>query len=148
MTSRALIGGGSAARLASGIRARRERVRKAGRTIGGASGWDSRLWYDRTGSGDQLRNHVAVNIGQPAVNAVVPNGQLQVVDPEQPQHGCVDVVHLGRVRAVGRLVAEIVARPVADPALDPAAAEPVGEAVRVVVAALPALRAGHPAEFG
>jgi uncharacterized protein YoaH (UPF0181 family) len=34
------------------------------------------------------------------------------------------------------------------PPLDAAAAEPVGEAIRVVVAALAALRAGHAAELG
>ena len=46
-------------------------------------------------------DHVPVHVGQPAVDAVVADGQLRVVDAEQVQDRGVDVVDLGRV-ACGR----------------------------------------------
>ena len=90
---------------------------------------------------------MSMYIGESAIDAVVPNGEFRVIDPEEMQDRGVDVVHFGWVLAVGRLVAEFVARPETDPALDAAAAEPVGEAIRIVIAALTALRTGHAAEF-
>ena len=46
---------------------------------------------------------MAMHVGQPAVDAVVADGQLRVVDAEQVQDRGVDVVDLGRVFAVGGL---------------------------------------------
>src|SRR5262245_6243964 len=59
-----------------------------------------------------------------------------------------DVVDLGGILSVTRLVTPLVALTVADAALDPAAAQPVSETVGVVVAALASLARRHPAEFG
>src|SRR5881628_3811971 len=50
--------------------------------------------------------------------------------------------------AVKRLVAPFVAGTITDAGFDAAAAEPVGEAVGVVVAALATLRGRHAAKFG
>ena len=89
----------------------------------------------------EVGDHVPVHVGQPAVDAVVPHGQLRVVDAEQVQDRRVDVVHLAsgscgrpacsRTRRSGRSVM---------PPFTPPPHEPVREAVRVVVAALAALR--------
>ena len=54
-------------------------------------------------SHDDLPNHVAVDVGQAAVDAVVADGQPGVVDAEQVQDRGVDVVDLGRVSTVGGL---------------------------------------------
>ena len=67
-----------------------------------------------------------MHVGQPAVDAVVAEGQLLVVDAEQVQHRGVHVVAVGRV--LGGLVRPLVARAVGDAALDAAAGEPDGEA--------------------
>ncbi len=51
---------------------------------------------------------MAVDIGEPAVDTVVPDGEFGVVDAQEVQHRGVDVVDFGRVFAVGRFVAELV----------------------------------------
>ena len=79
-----------------------------------------------------------MNIGEPAVDAVVPHGESLVIDAELVQHGGVDVVDLGGMRPVERLEAPLV-RLAVGAALDPATAEPVGEDEGVVVAAFAAL---------
>ena len=89
-----------------------------------------------------------MHIRQPAVDAVVADGEFFVIDAEEVHHGGVDVVAGRRIGAVERLVAPLVALASSDPSLNAAAAEPVGEDVGVVVAAFAALRAGHAAELG
>jgi hypothetical protein len=92
--------------------------------------------------GEDLLDHVAVDVREAAVGAVVPEDEFLVVEPEEVQDGGVDVVTLGELFAVGGLVAPFVALPVGDAALDAAAGEPVGEDEGVMVAALAALGAG------
>lgn len=60
-----------------------------------------------------------VNVGQAAVNAVMPEGKPLVIDAELVQNRGVDVVDLCGVRPIERLVAPLVARSVADPAAMP-----------------------------
>ncbi len=55
-----------------------------------------------------------MHIGQPAVDAVVADGELGVVDSQEVQDGGVDIVDLGRVLAAERLVAKLVAGAVGD----------------------------------
>ena len=98
-------------------------------------------------SGEDVPNHMAVNIRKPAVNSVVANGQLLMVDTQEMQNRRMDVINLRRVGAVKRLVAPLVARPVAHPPLDPPAAEPVAENIGVVVAPLAPLGARHAPEL-
>ena len=93
----------------------------------------------------QLRDHLPMHVGQPPVDAVVAEGQPRVVDAQQVQHRGVHVVAVGRL--VRRLVRPLVARAVAHAALDAAAGQPGGEGERIVVAALAALAARHPAEL-
>ena len=61
---------------------------------------------------------MSVDIREPAVNAVVPHGQALVVDSQQVQHGCVDVVDLRGVVTIQRLVAPLVAFSMGNASLD------------------------------
>ena len=86
-----------------------------------------------------------MHVGQSSIDAIMAVNQLEVVDAQEMQNGCMDVVTIGRLE---RFVGPFVARTVSDAALDATAGEPVRERERIVVAALAALAAGHPAEFG
>src|SRR5262249_4762555 len=88
-----------------------------------------------------------VNIRQSAVDAVVPDRELLVVDAKQAQDRGVNIVHLSRVLAIQWFVPPLVARAKADPALDAAATEAIREAVRIVISSLAALTRRHTAEF-
>ena len=88
---------------------------------GGGSGYTAFVrWLDagspvgRRGapmaSGDGLRQHVAVDVGQAEIAAGVAIGQLLVVEAEQVQDRGVQVVDAGRV--LNGLEAEIVGRAV------------------------------------
>ena len=61
----------------------------------------SRLWTtplgQATASGQQLLEHVAADVGQPLVAAVVQEGELLVVEAHQVQDRGVDVVDVGAV---------------------------------------------------
>src|SRR5262245_1934915 len=96
----------------------------------------------------QLPNHMPMHVRQPSVDPIMPDRELQVIDAEQVEEGGVEVVDVGGVIAVGGFVAEVVGGAEGEAGLDAAAAEPVGEAVGVVVAAFAALRARHAAELG
>ena len=50
-----------------------------------------------------------MDVGKPAVDAVVADRQLRVVDAQEMQDGRVDVVDFGRLLAIGGLLAEFVA---------------------------------------
>ena len=82
---------------------------------------------------------MAVDVGEPAVDAVVPYGELGVVDAQQVKNRGVHVVDQGGVLAVQRLVAPLVAFPMGDAAADTTAAKPVGEDKGIVVAAFASL---------
>lgn len=88
-----------------------------------------------------------MHIGEAAVDAVVPQGELGVVDAELVKHGRVNVINAGGIRAVLRTETPFVTFPIGA-ALDAATAEPVGEDEGIVVAPLAALGAGHAAELG
>src|SRR4051812_49288495 len=92
-----------------------------------------------TPSPHDLLDDMSVDVCQTAVDAVVADRQLLMVDAQQVQDGRVDVVAVGRL--VDRLVRPLVASPVGHASLDAPAAEPVGERERVVVAALRTLAA-------
>src|SRR5215471_1987210 len=65
-----------------------------------------------------ILDHLSVKIRQPAIDAIVANGQFFVVDAEEVQDGRMNVVDRRRIVAVQRLVPPLVARAVADAALD------------------------------
>src|SRR5690606_37354629 len=97
---------------------------------------------------DDLADHLAVDVGEAAVDAVAAVDEALVVDAELVQNCRVDVVTVGRPVAVEGLVRPLVAFAVGDAAADAAAGEPVREDERVVVAAERTLVAGHAAELG
>ena len=91
---------------------------------------------------------MTMHIGQSTVNSVVAYGELLVVDAQLVKDRGVDVVAARRVVPVGRAEAPLVAFAVSHPSAYATTGEPVGEHERVVIAALAALRAGHPAKLG
>lgn len=64
-----------------------------------------------------------MDVSQPAVEAVVPPGELGVFDTKQPKDGGVNVMHHRRVVAVERLVASLVALAAGHAPLDAARPE-------------------------
>ena len=89
--------------------------------------------------GEQFFDDVAVDVGQAPVDAIVAHAELGVVDTEEVEDGGVDVVDLGGGGAHEGFVSPLIALSSGDAALDAAAAHPVGEAIRIVIAAGAAL---------
>ena len=85
-------------------------------------------------SRNQLRHHLAVDVGQAEVAAGVAVGEAGVVEAEEVEHGGVQVVDVDRLVRGGE--AEFVGAAVDLAPLDATAGEPAGEAVVVVVAAV------------
>src|SRR5688572_12345544 len=84
-------------------------------------------------SREHFGHHAAVHVRQPALDAVVVEGQALVVDAEQVEHRGVQVVD--RSHVLDSLVAEVVGGAEAEAALYAGAGEPDREALWVVVAA-------------
>src|SRR5262245_15766910 len=76
----------------------------------------------KTPSGQDVADDVAMDVGQAEVAALELVGQPLVLNAEQVQHGCVQVVNVHDV--VLGVVPELVGRAVADAALDAAAGQP------------------------
>ena len=89
-----------------------------------------------------------MDIGEASIDAVVPEGEPRVVEPELVENRRVDIVNRGRVCAVEGLVAPEVALAVRHAALDAAPAKPVRKHERIVVAPFAALGRRHPAKLG
>src|SRR5262245_25571038 len=79
-------------------------------------------------------HHVAADVGQAEVAALVADGQFLVVDAQQAQHGRVQVVDLDDV--LDGVVAQLVGGAVGGPGLDAAAGQPHRKALHVMVAAV------------
>jgi hypothetical protein len=97
-------------------------------------------------SSENSIDDVAVDVGEAAVDAVVPKCQLLVIDPEEMENGRVHVIAIGRVFHC--LVGPFIALAVGDAALHAAARKPRRERERIVIAAFASLAAGHAAELG
>lgn len=82
---------------------------------------------------------MSVYIREPPIDAAIADGQGSMIEAEQVQNGCVDIVHLCRRPTVERLVSPLVARPVGRSTTDASTTEPVGEAMWIVVAPFAAL---------
>ena len=89
-----------------------------------------------------------MDVGQPPIDAVMPDGELGMVDPQEMKDRGVNIVNFGRISPIERFVAKRIARAVADSPTDPAAAQPIGKAVRIVVPTFAPLGAGHASELG
>src|SRR5688572_33224295 len=138
------------------LRALRGLLRPVPRADGEASGarnrnGRNRIFEDMAGgrrSGQHFFDHVAMDVSQPAVDTVVAEDELFVIDAEQAQDRGVHVIDFRGVLAIERLVAPLIAFARNHAAFDSAAAEPVGENERIVIAALTALRGRHAPELG
>src|SRR5689334_21916939 len=93
-------------------------------------------------------NHLAMNVREPAVDAVMAINETFVVDAQEMQHGRVDVVAVRWLLAIQRLIRPLVALAIGDAAGNAVAGKPVGEHKGIVVTSLRALVRGHAAEFG
>lgn len=91
-----------------------------------------------------------MHIRQAAVDAVVAEGQLLVIDAKQAEDGRVDVVAISWI--LDGFVAPFVGRAEADSSLDAAARKPVSEPERIVIASFASLaawcRTGWPRRTG
>src|SRR5215469_5378037 len=97
--------------------------------------------------GQDLADHVPMDIGKPALCAVVVVGKPLVVEAEEVKDRRVQVVNIDNI--FDGLVAELVGGAEAISMLHAGAGEPSGEPLGVVVAALDALlKRGHATELG
>src|SRR5579872_3682620 len=101
---------------------------------------------NRGRSGLNLADHLAMHVGEAAVDAVVAESQFLVIDAEQVQDRGVHVVAVGGI--CRGFVRPLVAFAVRGPALDAASGEPIGEGERVMVPPFRALAARHAAKLG
>ena len=83
-------------------------------------------------SGKNVSDHFSVNIREPEVAARIAVGELLMLDPEQVQYRCVDVVNV--YRPLYGQVSIVVEPPVAFAALETSAGHPDRESPRMMVA--------------
>ena len=81
-----------------------------------------------------------MNIGQSAIDSIVPDSQSSEIDPEQMQNRGMDVVDLSRILAIQRLVAPFVTLSITDSATNAATGKPIRKAIRIVIASHASLR--------
>src|SRR5829696_10143094 len=91
-------------------------------------------------SGQEISQDAAVDVGETAVDAIVTERELGMVDAQQMENGGVDVIPVDGID--GGFVRPLVALAVSRAAANAAAREPVGERKRVVVPSLVPLAAG------
>src|SRR5262249_33627441 len=91
-------------------------------------------WTASSGTlGEDAADDVTCRVGETKIAALVVEGQLLVVDSQEVEHGCVQVVDLNRI--LDDVVAEVIGLAVGDPRLGPAACHPHGEIAGVMIAA-------------
>ncbi len=78
-------------------------------------------------------NDVTMNVGEAAVDAVLADRELLVIDSHEVEDSGVDVVDVGFID--DGVVADLVGFTIADAAFDSAAGHPGGEAMGLVIAA-------------
>ena len=90
-------------------------------------------------------NHVAVDIGEPEVAARVAVGETFVIESQDVQDCCVQIVEVDFV--LDGVVAVVVGRTVAESRLDARARHPHGERLGIVVAPVGTLSCRRAAEL-
>lgn len=91
-------------------------------------------------------NDVAVDISKAAVDAVLADGELLMIDAHEVKNGGVEVVAVGG--AFGSLERKVVALTVRSPGFDAGSGHPSDEGAAVVVASAGSLGEGGASEFG
>src|SRR6266568_5750987 len=94
---------------------------------------------------EQFTDNIPVHVGQPTIYAIVPKSEFGVIDAEQVQYRCVNVVAVSRIDR--RFIGPLVAFAVSHATLDAAPRQPGGEGERIVVPASGALTARHAADL-
>ena len=94
---------------------------------------------DNQRSIEQWSNDVAVNVGQATIDSIVADGKALVINAQQVQDCCVNVVDLRRMISIKRLVAPFVGWAMRHTCFDAAAAKPIREDIRIMVPAFAAL---------
>ena len=90
---------------------------------------------------------MSVHVSEAPVYTIIADRELFMVYTQKMQHSGMDIINLGWVFAVQRLVAPLVTFSSSNSSLDSSSAKPVGENVRIVVTPLTALSAGHTSKF-
>ena len=99
------------------------------------------------GLGEDILEHVSVDVRQATIGAVVAESQACVINAEEMENRGVDVVDRGGVLAIQRFEAPDVARPERCSSPDAATRHPGGEAEGIVIATHTILCARHTAEL-
>src|SRR4051812_9097110 len=84
-------------------------------------------------SGEEVFDHLAVNVGEPEVAALEPVGELFVIEAKQMENGGLQIVDMNFVAGNGK--PEFVGFAIHEPVLHAAPGEEHGEAVGIMVAA-------------
>ena len=88
-----------------------------------------------------------MDISKATVDAVMTDCELFMVNTQKMQHGGMDIINLGWVLTIQRLVTPLVTVPSSNPSFDSSSAKPVREDVGIVIAPLAALSARHTAKL-
>ena len=89
-----------------------------------------------------------VNIGQPSIDAIMPDGKSMMIDTQQVHDRRVDIVNRGWMLSIQWLESPLVTWSDTDSPADSTTAQPIRKAKRIVVPTAPSLRGRHPTEFG
>ena len=91
-------------------------------------------------------NNVAVDVSEAAVDAVLADGELLMIDSHEVKDSGVEIIAVGR--AFGSLERKVVALTVRSPGFDAGSGHPGDEGAAVVIAAVGSLGERGAAEFG
>ena len=83
-------------------------------------------------SSQDLSDHVAMNIGQAAINSILAHREFFVIDSEQVQDCCMKIITIRFIFL--SLIPPIVASAISNTGLDARAPKPCHEAAAIVVA--------------
>lgn len=100
----------------------------------------------RYGSGEDLVDDVAMDIGEATVDPVLADGELFVIDAEQVEDGGVEVVAVGL--ALDGLIAPVVAASMASSRANAGTGHPADEGSAVVIPSISALGEGGASKLG
>ena len=109
---------------------------------------DCHAWDRLPGvSGDDRLDHMTVDVGQTAIEAVVIVGKLFMIESEQMQHGGIEVPHGRRIDFAAS--PEGIGCPVTGSSLNACPEHPARETIRIVISSGGSrLVRWHPTEFG
>ena len=99
----------------------------------------------KTNSGQNVVDNVTIDIGQSEIPAAIPKCQSFVVDPQQVQHGGVQIVHMHLVLC--GIKTKVIGLTVTKSTFHTSTRHPVGECVWVMVTTVISLSCWGASEF-